>query len=205
MQIIIISWGKNPTKQHISCTIRAENQPLVQTFCNNFPLKLKYHSRKGSSILKSKDIISKFNDWTIGLATSDLSSIVRIYFQDLKMIWLICLENEVPVMAIVSLQSGLCDTLSTIGKSLKKRGTIKKALQKAGLFTECQEDIEAIKTEIKKYITTTLASCSASRRRKRNTGKKRRISLICFSQTYHQRFQRLIAMYLFQPQSRVLR
>ena len=77
-------------------------------------------------------------------------------------------------MAIVSLQSGLCDTLSTIGKSLKKRGTIKKALQKAGLFTECQEDIEAIKTEIKKYITTTLASCSASRRRKRSTGKKKK-------------------------------
>ena len=64
---------------------------------------MKYHSRKGSSILKSKDIISKFNDWTIGLATSDLSSIVRIYFEALKMIWLICLENEVPVMAIVSL------------------------------------------------------------------------------------------------------
>ncbi|XP_078325016.1 uncharacterized protein LOC111123734 [Crassostrea virginica] len=134
----IAKMDKSATEKAISALSGGDGRIMCWTKIEKYIER--YSAVKGSSILKSKDIISKFNDWTIGLATADLSSI-----------------------------SGLCDTLSTIGKSLKKRGTIKKALQKAGLFTECQEDIEAIKTEIKKYITTTLASCSASRRRKRNT------------------------------------
>jgi hypothetical protein len=68
------------------------------------------------------------------------------------------------------IQSDLCDTISIIGENLKIRKAIKNELKKAGLLTECKEDYDSVKTEIKKYITAAIEKCSQSRRRKRSTG-----------------------------------
>nr|XP_034303387.1 uncharacterized protein LOC105348454 isoform X6 [Crassostrea gigas] len=100
----------------------------------------RYSAVKGSDIISVTDIMGTFNDWTVGLQTADFSSL-----------------------------SGLCDTISAIGKSFKKRGALKRKLKKAGLLTECSEDYDAIRTEIKGYISAALQACSASRRRKRTT------------------------------------
>uniref|UniRef100_K1RK31 Otoancorin n=1 Tax=Magallana gigas TaxID=29159 RepID=K1RK31_MAGGI len=84
----------------------------------------RYSAVKGSDIISVTDIMGTFNDWTVGLQTADFSSL-----------------------------SGLCDTISAIGKSFKKRGALKRKLKKAGLLTECSEDYDAIRTEIKASIT----------------------------------------------------
>ncbi|XP_048777867.2 uncharacterized protein LOC125681718 isoform X2 [Ostrea edulis] len=95
---------------------------------------------KGSSTLKSTDIITKLKGWTVCLESTDFSGV-----------------------------TGLCDTISAIGKSLKRRKVIKKTLKKAGLFKECKEELDDIKTEMKKYISAAIQDCSSARRRKRST------------------------------------
>ncbi|XP_061164455.1 uncharacterized protein LOC133173486 [Saccostrea echinata] len=99
----------------------------------------KYVTLKGSSSITTTDIVH-LGDWAIHLQSNIFSGV-----------------------------TGICDTVSTIGKALKTRDAIKQELVEEGLFTECKEEIDDIKKEIGEYIIAAIEDCTSARRRKRNT------------------------------------